>query len=1237
MSVKSPDTGLYSVRAAVALVLGAAAMMAAAPRVGAQDQTPSANAAPAPVLEEVTVTGSRIKRKDLESSSPLVSVDSEQIEQRAGLNLESYLNNLPNYNPAQTPTTENEDVQPSAVNTVGIATISLRGLGSNRNLVLIDGHRTAPVNAEMETDINGIPAAMIDRVEIITGGASTVYGADAISGVTNFITKKDLQGLIIDAQDSITQAGDGNQLDVSAIMGTKVSDGRGNITAGLEYYNRQSAAQRNRDFFTNSWTDPNAPQMNSNAFFLQNNGYAVGVFPPSNAALATLFPGRGTSSTGAPLVCATPQSCVLQNFYFNPNGSIYVNTGPVGTSNYTGPTNGSGGFGLANGYDGTMPNSAVPGTPAPGTAETVKWSNPLATVTEPQTRYSFFANGTYDITDKIQFYSTARYAQSLTTTLLDTPTSGIFGWEASVPFNATTDSPINPTLINSTTSQATLQAISAAFAANPTTNAYSNPTFVGPGQTGQQHPVPWQLAMLLLSRPATFPGASTFLDGPVTCQSGINPALCSQAPTSWIANYLPQYSAPQRSSVDTTTVFQIETGIRFPVVADWTGDLYYSRGDSTSYIEALGNDSLERFRAVIDSPGYGQGQSFQGNYNGASQNFGTSVPQTCTSGFYNTLFLGDQTPSADCMTAVAAPLQSQNHVVQDVVEANFQGTLFKLPAGDVSAAVGYQYRRDANQFTPDNLQSTYSFLDQTIGLYPLGSDNAEISSRDGYLEFYVPVIADQKWMQKMNLDIGGRYSSLSSGSTDIPAAETFKINLDAQITKQFRIRGGFNRATRTPNLGELYLGEQEYFGGGAQYGDPCSVRSNAPFGAGGAGLDFSTTGSKTGAPTNVAPGQTAAGALSTYLICQAQMGAAGATYYYGNATSAGNTSQGGAAAPAVFAWLNEVGNSNLRSETANTWTGGIVLTNLSDNPWLSGLNASVDWWQIDINNAIELDSPDYANFLCYGSTIVTTAAQAAAQAATPACQNVGRNQTTGGGTTTLLTYTNQATIGISGVDVQVNWFAQFADLGFSGIPGGINFNTQDTFLDYYKTKQSPAQFDVDVNWKGSLGPTLIGTNAGAYSYRLTSTIGYVLPSVSVNLFWRFYPSVNSANYAFQQAEIQHDRQVAGGAPGILLGYTPNRDIAAPAWSAFDLSFSWNVNKILQVRGGIQNLFDKQPAITTENAGFPVGTNLNSVCGGAPGCQNPTAYVYPNDGAGTTNPGFYDVLGRTFFLGLKARF
>ena len=102
-------------------------------------------------------------------------------------------------------------MQPSAVNTVGISTISLRGFGPNRSLVLIDGHRTTPVNALMVTDINSIPGAMIDRVEIITGGASAVYGADAFGGVTNFIMKKNYEGAQIDVQDGISQAGDGNE------------------------------------------------------------------------------------------------------------------------------------------------------------------------------------------------------------------------------------------------------------------------------------------------------------------------------------------------------------------------------------------------------------------------------------------------------------------------------------------------------------------------------------------------------------------------------------------------------------------------------------------------------------------------------------------------------------------------------------------------------------------------------------------------------------------------------------------------------------------------------------------------------------------------------------------------------------------------------------------------------------------------------------------------------------------
>jgi iron complex outermembrane receptor protein len=1230
--------GSYSVRLAVAIALGTVAVIASAPQVRAADADASVNkpaSDDSAQLEEVTVTGSRIKRKDLESSSPLITIDSEQIEQRSGLNLESYLNTLPNYNPAQTPTTENSDVQPSAVNTVGISTISLRGFGPNRSLVLVDGHRTTPVNALMVTDINSIPAAMIDRVEIITGGASAVYGADAIGGVTNFIMKKNFEGAQIDIQDGISQTGDGNELRVSTLLGSKIADGRGNIIMGLEYYNRDESYQKDHSFFSDSWSDPN--QSTTNSFFAQEGttGLAINSATPSINAVNVAF-GRAPGNIISPFSYSPTGIPSDRNatYYFNPGGSLYTNNGPLATQGRIGPTSGDG-YGVYNTYDPAMLNSGNPPTGVSGTpnvVQTWKHNDADASLSSPQTRYSFFANGIFDITDKVQFYTNARFADSLTATRLSAPPTLTAGWNQTVPYNEATDSPINPASISATSTTAQLQAIYNAFAANPTSNAFSNPNFIGIGSPGTQHPVPWQLALLLDTRtPSTVVG-NIAGGGPTTCNNSIAPNLCTLAPSSWSLAWIPYNALPARTTMDTSQVWQIETGFKFPLmVSDWTGDIYYSRGQSLDYEGGYGNESLQRMDALISSPGYGQGQNFQGNYNNSTVNFGTSVPSHCTSGFYNSIFGGDVSASADCLTAVGSTLQTETAMEQDIVEANFTGTIFKLPAGDLSGAVGYQYRRDAGQFTPDNLQATNSFLDQAVGLYPLGTlQQEEIAAKDGYMELFIPVVKDLPFLKALNLDVGGRYSDYSN----TPNAVTFKINVDAQLTNSLRIRGGFNRATRAPNLGELYLGEQEYFGGGAAFGDPCSLRSTAPFGAGGAAPDTSL-GSSAQGPTHVASGQTAAGALSTYLICQAQMGGlnsvAGQSYY----AIAAQTQGGGG-----FAWLNEEGTPNLKSETANTWTGGLVFAQLSDNPWLSGFSGSIDWWQVNIQNAIELGSPDNANFECYGAGNVTTLAQAAIQAATPACENVGRNLGTGAATTALLTYTNQANIGTAGVDVELNWIAQLSDLGLKSIPGALSFNSQDTFLNYYRTKNSPGSYDVTTNWKDSLGPTLAGTNGGAYGYRLNLGVGYVLPSLAVNLRWRFLPSVNSAAKASQQAIIANDTKVAGGAPGTLLSYVPNTNIAAPAWNAFDLSFNWTVNKTLSLRGGINNLLDKSPAITGASSNFPVGTNLANVCSAVAktqGCVNPTTYSLPNDGAGVTNAGFYDVYGRTFFLGAKATF
>jgi iron complex outermembrane receptor protein len=1239
MSVKIH--GSYAVRIAVAIALGSVALIASAPHARAADADTSVNkpASDDSALEEVTVTGSRIRRPNLTSASPLITIDSEAIEQRSGLNLESYLNLLPNYNPAQTPTTEAGDVQPSAVNTVGISTISLRGFGPNRSLVLIDGHRTTPVNALMVTDINGIPSAMIDRVDIITGGASAVYGADAIGGVTNFILKKNYQGAQIDIQDGISQAGDGNELRVSTLMGSKIADGRGSIIMGLEYYNRDVSYQKNHSFFSNAWTDP--LQSSTNSLFAQEgtSGIAVNSAVPSNAAINVDF-GRAPGNLLSPFT-ATGTTGRNATYYFNPGGSVYTLNAPYQTDNRTGPTSGPG-IGFYNTYDPTVLNTST--AAAPPVVQNIKmndWDNELS---QPQARYSIFANGTFDITDKVQFYTNARFADTQTATRLSAPPTLTAGWNQTVPYNAATDSPINPSMISPTSTSAQLQAIYNAFVANPTTNAYTNPGFLADGVKGAQHPVPWQLALLLNTRtnaaagggplstvPVNPNGTPTIATGgPNTCNNSLAPNLCTLAPSSWSLAWIPYDALPARTTIDVSETFQIETGFKFPLmVGDWTGDVYYSRGQSLNYEDGFGNESLQRMDAIIASPDYGRGQQLQGNFNNTTTNFGTSVPSTCTSGFYNSIFGGDVAPSADCQNAVGSTLQTYTAMEQDIVEANFNGTLFKLPAGDVSSAVGYQYRRDAGQFTPDNLQATNSFLDQTVGLYPLGTlQSQEISAKDGYLELFIPVVKDLPLLRQLNLDIGGRYSSYSN----TPNATTFKVNIEDQLTNSLHLRAGYNRATRAPNLGELYLGEQEYFAvGGNQYGDPCSLRSLSPFGATSAAPDTSV-GSGSRPQNAIAAGQTPAGALSTYLICQAQMGGlnsiAGQTFYGQSAQTSGGS---------AFNWLNEQGNPNLKSETANTWTAGLVFSQLSDNPWLAGLTGSVDWWQVHISNAIELSNSDTSNFNCYGTTIVTTAAQAAAQAATPACLNVGRNLGTGAASTTLLTYTNAASIGTAGVDVSLNWIAQFSDLGLKAIPGAIALNSQDTFLDYYRTKNSPAFFDLTTNWKDSLGPNLAGTNPGAYGYRLNLGIAYVLPALSVNLNWRFLPSVNTAAKETENAVIANDIKAAAGS-GTALSYTPGTTVAAPAWNAFDLSFNWTINKTLSLRGGINNLFDKAPAVTGATTGYPAGTNLNAVCNGAPkGCVNPGTYSLPNDGAGLTNVGYYDVYGRVFFLGAKAQF
>lgn len=199
---------------------------------------------------EVVITGSRIPRRDLESAAPIAVIQDEEFKLSGTVNVENVINTLPQVLPGATSFSNN----PGG----GVATLNLRGLGEQRNLVLVNGRRYLSYDTNQVVDLNTIPAFLIDSVDIVTGGASAVYGSDAIAGVVNFRLRQDLVGVEAGGQYSITERGDGARYNGYLALGTELGDGRGHATVFAEYYRRKSILQGGRDFSNTALGDDGA-------------------------------------------------------------------------------------------------------------------------------------------------------------------------------------------------------------------------------------------------------------------------------------------------------------------------------------------------------------------------------------------------------------------------------------------------------------------------------------------------------------------------------------------------------------------------------------------------------------------------------------------------------------------------------------------------------------------------------------------------------------------------------------------------------------------------------------------------------------------------------------------------------------------------------------------------------------------------------------------------------------------
>ncbi|GGB23085.1 TonB-dependent receptor [Sphingomonas metalli] len=262
---------------------------------------------------DIIVTGSLIQRPNNSSASPIVSVSDQAIRETGAVNVVDALNQIPSFTTAGNGNTGGQG-------TGGRSTVNLHGLGSNRNLVLLDGRRLPVSDINGNVDINILPDAILGGVDVITGGASAVYGSDAISGVVNFKTVRSLQGVRVDLQNGISERGDSYRFNGSVAFGSKFADDRGNVVAAFSYAKQDPVNGSTRPFFY----DKTPSSFIGTGTFVPSATNA-----PTAAAVNGVFSGYGVTSSINPLL----------NLGFNNDGSLFVQTGAV---NYKGQRNGGG-------------------------------------------------------------------------------------------------------------------------------------------------------------------------------------------------------------------------------------------------------------------------------------------------------------------------------------------------------------------------------------------------------------------------------------------------------------------------------------------------------------------------------------------------------------------------------------------------------------------------------------------------------------------------------------------------------------------------------------------------------------------------------------------------------------------------------------------------------------------------------------------------------------------------------
>lgn len=325
----------------------------------------------------IIVTGSRIARPDLQGTSPISVVSADVIAKTGAVTIEGVLNQLPQFVPSSTSASNN----PGG----GQATIDLRGLGASRTLVLVNGRRFIGSGQDGVVDVNQIPTGLIERVDVVTGGASAVYGSDAMSGVVNFVLKQDFEGVELGAGTGISSRGDGAEYTGSVTLGSNLADNRGNITLYGDWYQRRGILASQRGYTAIDETGL-AGTAEIGGRFIQG-GSSRGttgsiVSNPSNPNPRVPFDANQLLANGNP--CG---SFLASGGFVNPNGNRTISFAPDGTARGFCPVSST--------FGGDRYNFA-----------------PVNYIQIPSQRYSVSAFSHYDLTDTLTAFMDFTYVHT---------------------------------------------------------------------------------------------------------------------------------------------------------------------------------------------------------------------------------------------------------------------------------------------------------------------------------------------------------------------------------------------------------------------------------------------------------------------------------------------------------------------------------------------------------------------------------------------------------------------------------------------------------------------------------------------------------------------------------------------------------------------------------------------------------------------------------------------------------